>query len=111
MSKAPSVEKALTALQQAIRANAGVEGEYPVTSGEIPEDLQREGFRGVVLWGVEARRLNELRLLLPQDLRFEYMREAQIKDATWRFVCEAHHRGDPKLAQEFVATHGRTVEE
>jgi hypothetical protein len=102
-----SVEHALTELCRLIRRPPPAEPPRTVVSGQVPEDLQSEGFRSIALFPDEARKLEDVRALLTEDLRFEHLKELATKDATWRFVCLAHMQPKGDLVADFVAEHAR----
>src|SRR4051812_46132638 len=75
MARDPAtLEKALAALQQTIRAPDRLDARI-VMSGQVPDDLQEDDFKTVGFTEDEARVLATVRRMLPQDLRFEYLKE------------------------------------
>jgi hypothetical protein len=93
-----SVEAAIKELERLARRRKPPAGARIVLSGKVPEDLRSEGFERLGLFGDEGRVLDELRALLPDDLRFEHLKKQQIDDATWRFMSEAHLRRSDAVA-------------
>jgi hypothetical protein len=106
MAKGEPVERALTKLQGLIRRPPS-RGEEMVRTGERPEDLRSEGVTGVGLFADQDAALKELRSLMSEDLRFEYLKDPELKSVTWRFVCLAHLQRKGDLVAEFVAKHAR----
>ncbi len=76
-------------------------------SGNVPEDLQTDGFRWLGLFADEGRALQQVRQLMLDDLRFEHMKERAVEDATWRFTCQARVVKQKKLIDDFVAEHAK----
>ncbi len=54
-----------------------------------------------------AEALQSARWLLAQDLRFEHMKDRELEEATWEFVCLANFQRDRDHVDEFVAKHAR----
>jgi hypothetical protein len=104
---APTVEKALAELQRLIRRPPPKDPPRTVMTWNVPEDLQREDLRSIGLFPDERRALERVRALIAQDLRFEYLKEREVDQATWRFVYDAHVQGDGDLIPKFVAEHSR----
>jgi hypothetical protein len=100
------VERALTKLRTLVHRPLS-NGEELVRTGEVPEDLRSEDFEAIGLRADEAAVLEEVRSLLPADLRFEYLKDLELKSVTWRFVCLAHLQRKGDLVAEFVAKHAR----
>lgn len=50
---------------------------------------------------------DQVRALLPEDQRFEYMDNSAIDEATRRFVCLAHFRRDTNHTAAFMSEHAR----
>lgn len=105
-----SVEQALAELQRLIRRSPlPVQLETALT-GRIPEDLRPEGKLSLLLAPLEAHALDQVRCLLPNDLRFEHLDDHVhvAMDATWRFVCRAYTQQQGDLVAAFIEEHGRT---
>ncbi len=108
MSKSPpTVEAALTELRRLVRLPPPAEAERTVMHGPVPDDLATVEARTLHLQPGEARALTELRWLLSEDQRFEYMDEREVKESTWRFVCLANLKPDESHVEDFIATYSR----
>ena len=111
MAKQPTVERALEKLRVLVRQPAPDPAPSTVWSGEVPDDLETEGFKTLYLFPEERRAWEQLHALLADDLRFEYMNEREIKQATWRFLCESHLRKGQAIVDGFIAEYGRQPRE
>lgn len=109
---AAAVERALRTLQHAARAR---EPETPdrrtYRTGQIPDDLQTETAKSMVLWAPECGALDELAQNLADDERFEHMDAKEIDAAAWRFACEAALQRSDDHVKPFLAAHARPLEE
>jgi hypothetical protein len=101
MPKGKPVERALATLQAAVRRRL-TSSDQAVTTEEVPDDLQSEDFRVAGLPADGSAALEKVRSLLSEDLRFEHLKDAELKHVTWRFVCLAHLRPGDDLVPEFV---------
>jgi hypothetical protein len=77
--------------------------------GEIPKDLATPEVTTLHLLAVEMEALEWLRLVLPEDVRFEHMSAADVEESTARFVCLAHFRREENHVDAFVAEHARAL--
>jgi hypothetical protein len=75
-------------------------------SGGVPVDLQTETFRALGLLGDELRAFDDVCVALADDERFEHLAADAIKEAVWRFACEAF-LGRKRLIAAFVHEYGR----
>ena len=105
-----AVDDLLAELQTTIRAPNSDEPGRTFISGKVPDDLATETVRTIGLFGPEALVVEELRLALIDDLRFEYMDRREREDATWRFVCLAALREHEDHIPDFIAEHAREIE-
>ncbi len=103
-----SVETSLTALLKAIRAGSNP-GSWS-SFWTLPEDLRTEQNDHVTLDHRQGRARSDLRDALSQDLRFEYLSEAEADDAAWRFAFAAHDPSVQDVARDFVQEYGREIE-
>lgn len=104
------MEDALADLQRLVRSPAPVEPVPTFMSGQIPDDLASEDARSLFLPASEVTALEDVRYLLSEDLRFEYMDEREREAQTWRFLCMAFLAQDEDHVVAFVADHAREVE-
>ena len=111
MAKQVTVKRALENLRVLVRQPAPDPAPPTVWSGDVPDDLETEGFKTLYLFPEERRAWEQVQALLADDLRFEYMSEREIKQATWRFVCESHMRKGPAVVDAFIAEHAREPRE
>jgi len=109
---AASVERALRALQHAVRApEPKAPDRRTQRSGPIPDDLQTEAAKSMILWAPECDALDELAQRLADDLRFEHMDAKEIDAAVWRFACQATLQRSEDHVKPFVSAHARSPEE
>lgn len=106
-NKVLTVERALAELQRVVREPDGDPPPPHALGGVVPEDLQTEQFKWLSLYAPEARALYDLRRVMLDDERFEWMGEQSMKDATWRFACELQLPGAKGLAKRFIAEHAQ----
>ncbi len=111
----PEVERSLRKLQHAIRAPTEREPPEPILQvGRVPEDvaveLEIDPCEAIGLPMAEHEALENVRALLAEDLRFEYMDDSEREHATLRFVCLVHHRRNVNHVPPFIAEHAHEPE-
>jgi hypothetical protein len=100
----PSVEQALVELQRLARLPD--DGELRV-AGAVPADLAEPGKERLLLDPAGREGLEALRAALPEDLRFEYLKDEEVTATTVRFACLACMRPDDDHVPSFIAEHAR----
>ncbi len=96
-------------MQELVRLPVPAELQRTFVLGEIPEDLATPQATTLHLVAIEMEALEWLRLVLPEDVRFEHMSAADVEESTARFVCLAHFRREENHVDAFVAEHARAL--
>jgi hypothetical protein len=102
-----AVDSALDHLAHLVRRPAPKSLRPPVMSGMLPDDLQRDGIKGLSLDETERNALENLRAVLPEDLRYEHMSGGTLQEATSRFVAQAWLDPTGEAVAQFVREHAR----
>lgn len=103
------LEAILEELQRLVRRPPSASQGPPVASVALDDDLESEEVKTLSLVEDERDALGEARRRLAEDLRFEHLKERDLKAATWRFVCLAYTDREQNHVRAFLDEHALEV--